>query len=591
MRWLPLLILCLPSLAHAGGQTAAPAVTATPVTSTTVTSSEVSDVAVTIYRDPYRDAGMMQSGWPGGYALITETRTISLPRGESRLRFENVAEGLLPETAIVTGLPSGVREKNRDARLISPAGLVDAYLKRRVLIRRTDPATGRVREQSAIIQSGPDGGVLIRTDQGFEALRCSGLPERMIYPDVPDTLSARPTLSILTRSDRAVTATIQLTYMAQGFDWSANYVGNMAPDGKKMGLFAWLTVANGGQQSFKDARLQVIAGKPNKRPNNPPPPPPASALNLQCWPVDSTSTHPRREWTRLPMPRGADLSRFDGVGRNAPGSFETRKQRRKREREERAFGGGGGGDEESIVVTGSRMPRSARARLQMVPSPVAVMAVDAAMPAPPPPPPPPPPGEAVAVANGAQAQAEALGDLKLYRVPMRVTVAAQSQKQVAMIVQPDARFDRIYRASVDAGRDTPQPMPFLLRSTNSSERGLGVPLPAGGLSLFETVAGRRLLAGRDDVADLAVGEEVELKLGQSPDVQWKLTRVKETPDRQEWRVDITNARNVPVRAQVIVPQELAEKPPGLERGRGGWVLPVEVPDNGTASVSYTLKRR
>lgn len=580
MRWFLLLILCLPSLAHAGGQAG---------TLNTVTSSEVSDVAVTIYRDPYRDAGMMQMGWPGGYALITETRTITLPRGESRLRFENVAEGLLPETAIVTGLPSGVREKNRDARLISPAGLVDAYLKRRVLIRRTDPATGRVREQNAIIQSGPDGGVLIRTDQGFEALRCSGLPERMIYPDVPDTLSARPTLSILTRSDRAVTATIQLTYMAQGFDWSANYVGNMAADGKKMGLFAWLTVANGGQQSFKDARLQVIAGKPNKRPNNPPPPPPASVLNLQCWPLDTTSTHPRREWERLPMPQVPDLSRFDGIGRNAPGSFETRKQRRAREKRE-AFAGGNDGSD--IVVSGSRLGRSARLRVP-APMALAVAPVDAVMPAPPPPPPPPPPAplaENVAVAEGAQAQAEALGDLKLYRVPMRVTVAAQSQKQVAMIVQPEARFDRLYRANVGAGRDTPQPMPFLLRSTNSSEKGLGVPLPAGGLSLFETVAGRRLLAGRDDVADLAVGEAVELDLGQSPDVQWTLTRVKETKDRQEWRVDITNARSVAVAVQIIVPYDLADKPAGIERGPGGWVLPVEVPENGTASVSYALKR-
>jgi len=583
MRRLLLLILGLPSLAHAGGQAGTPA---------TVTSTGVSDVAVTIYRDPYRDAGMMRAGWPGGYALITETRTITLPKGESQLRFENVAEGLLPETAIITGLPSGVREKNRDARLISPAGLVDAYLKRRVLIRRTDPATGRVREQSAIIQSGPDGGVLIRTDEGVEALRCSGLPERMIYSHVPDTLSVRPTLSILTRSDRAVTATIQLTYMAQGFDWSANYVGNMAADGKKMGLFAWLTVANGGQQSFKDARLQVIAGKPNKRPNTPPPPPPASALNLQCWPLDTTSTHPRRDFERLPMPSGPDLSRFDAVGRNAAGSFETRKQRREREKRERLFGAGGG-DEESIVVTGSRVGR-ARRESRMA---ISVVSADYAMPAPPPPPPPPapaapppPPGETVAVAQGAQAQAEALGDLKLYRVPMRVTVAAQSQKQVAMIVQPEARFDRIYRAHVATGNATPQPMPFLLRSTNSSEKGLGVPLPAGGLSLFETVAGRRLLAGRDDVADLAVGEAVELELGRSPDVQWKLTRLKDTPEREEWRVDITNARSVPVTVQIIVPNELAEKPPGIERGPGGWVLPVEVPDNGTATLSYAIKR-
>lgn len=569
MRWIALLLLCLPALAHAQGQT--------------VTSTERSDVAVTVYRDPYRDAGMMRAGWPGGYALITETRTITIPRGDSRIRFENVAEGLLPETAIVTGLPSGVREKNRDARLISPAGLVDAFLKRRVRIRRTDPATGKIRDESAIIQSGPGGGVVLQTESGVEALRCSGLPERMLYPDVPETLSARPTLSILTRSERAVTATVQLTYMAQGFDWSANYVGNMAADGKKMGLFAWLTVANGGQQSFTDARLQVIAGKPNKRPNQPPPPPPATVLNLECWPADTTSTHPRKVWAPLPLPAGPDLSRFDSVGRNEPGSFETRKQRRAREKRERA--------EEAaseIVVTGSR-----RSRMSVMSADIAMPAMMAPPPPPPPPPAPPPPpppapGETVAVAQGAQAQAEALGDLKLYRVPMRVTLAAQSQKQVAMIVQPDARFDRLYRAHVSYGRPTPQPMPFLLRSTNNREMGLGVPLPAGGLALFETVGGYRLLAGQNNVADLAVGEPVELTLGQSPDVQWTLTRVKETPERQEWRIDVTNARSVPVRAHFIVPGNLADRPDGMERGPGGWLLSVEVPDNGTASLTYAI---
>ena len=321
VRWLWLLLaLALPSLARAEPQV--------------VISRDVSDVAVTVYRDPYR-TGALVANWPGGYALITETRTISVPRGDSQIRFENVAEGLLPETAIVTGLPSGVREKNRDARLISPAGLVDAYLKRRVLLRRTDPATGKVRELTAIVQAGPDGGVILHTADGVEALRCSGLPERILYDGVPDTLTARPTLSILTRADRPITATVQLTYMAQGFDWSANYVGRLAPDGSTIGLSAWLTVANGGQQSFRDARLQVIAGKPNKRENTPPPPPPAAWLDLQCWPADVTSTYPKQVFTPLPLPKGPDLAAFNAVGTNAPGSFETRKQRRAREKAER----------------------------------------------------------------------------------------------------------------------------------------------------------------------------------------------------------------------------------------------------------------
>lgn len=155
----------------------------------TVTSREVADISVTLYRAPDRGSGAMDRRWPGGYALISETRTIAIPAGESVIRFEGVAEGLLPETAIVTGLPRGVREKNRDARLISPAGLVDAYLKRRVTLRRTSRETGRVTEQQAIIQACPDGGVIVQTAEGYEALGCSGLPERMLYSGVPADLA------------------------------------------------------------------------------------------------------------------------------------------------------------------------------------------------------------------------------------------------------------------------------------------------------------------------------------------------------------------------------------------------------------------
>ena len=573
VRWLRLsLALALPSAAWAEPQI--------------VVSRTVSDVAVTVYRDPYR-TGALSAGWPGGYALITETRTITVPRGDSQVRFEDVAEGLLPETAIVTGLPSGVREKNRDARLISPAGLIDAYLRRRVLLRRTDPATGKVRDQTAIVRAGPNGGVVLQTADGVEALRCSGLPERILFAGVPDTLTARPTLSILTRADRPTTATVQLTYMAQGFDWSANYVGQVAPANDRVALFAWLTVANGGQQSFRDARLQVIAGKPNKRENDPPPPPPSAWLDLQCWPVDTTSTHPKQVFTPLPLPNGPNLAAFNAVGFNAPGSFETRKQRRRREKAERDMELSDAN--ENIVVTGAR--RSARRGMR-----VQLAAMPEPMPAPPPPPPPAPAMEmalAVNVVTSAQAKMEALGDLKLYRVPMRVTVAAQAQKQVAMLVQPAVDFERVYVLDLSGGRAperATQAMPFELRTRNVVNEGLGVPLPAGNVALFARGAGRNLYLGEAPINDLAVGEDLSMTFGNSPDVRWTLTLAVDGKARQQWRVDISNARGTAVRAEVTLPFGLDEPPDNAKRGNRGWVLPVAIAPNATASVAYSIKQ-
>ena len=116
--------------------------------------------------------------WLNGYALISETRQIAVPAGESEIRFEGVAAGIVPQSVIVTGFPEGIVERNRDADLLSPATLLDRSLGRRVMIRRTSLATGAVREVEAVIRSGADGAVVLQTAEGFEALRCTGLPRR-----------------------------------------------------------------------------------------------------------------------------------------------------------------------------------------------------------------------------------------------------------------------------------------------------------------------------------------------------------------------------------------------------------------------------
>ena len=124
-------------------------------------------------------------------------------------------------TAIVTGLPGGTIEKNRNADLLSPAALVNGTLGNRVTITRTNPATGEADSEDAIIRTRADGGLVLQTQDGFEAVRCSGLPERLTFDDVPDGLSAEPIFSIDTRDASGGTYTVTLSYLAWGFDWEA----------------------------------------------------------------------------------------------------------------------------------------------------------------------------------------------------------------------------------------------------------------------------------------------------------------------------------------------------------------------------------
>ena len=91
-----------------------------------VASPKPDSVAVTVYRDPDRGAGdAFNLNWLNGYALISETRRVRIPAGESELRFEGVAGGIIPQSVIVSGLPGGVVERNRDALLLSPGTLLD----------------------------------------------------------------------------------------------------------------------------------------------------------------------------------------------------------------------------------------------------------------------------------------------------------------------------------------------------------------------------------------------------------------------------------------------------------------------------------
>ncbi len=505
---------------------------AAPVAAQTLVVSDKPDaVAVTVYRDPNRREGALRRSWPGGYALVTETRTLQLPAGAAVIRFVGVSEGMMPETAIVTGLPRGVGEKNRDARLLGPATLVDAYLKRSVTVRRTDRATGKVTESGAVIQSGPQGGVLLTTDQGVEALGCSGLPEAIRYPGVPADLAAKPTLSVTTDSATAQTVTVQLSYLAQGFDWSASYVARLGKD-DTLDLLGWMTVVNGGSQGFADARASAVAGKVNKGRAAPLPRGAAPELRLQCWPLGNTSM-------AGPPPR-----RFlDTVDAEDLGSLE-------------------------IVVTGHRMRRRAEAA-----------------PAPPPPP-----------APAMMAEQEELGDLKLYRVPEPVTVAAMSTKQVALLHRESVKVARIYRgafllSSSAAGEPPPSSSPaaIVLRAENRVSAGLGLALPAGKLALFAERGGAPVLIGESNFADRAVGEEVELFPGTSNDVRYMVTEQPAGRRRQAFRIEVSNAQDAPVTFELPIPYPNRTADAPLIERKGVKTWRVIVPANGTTALNVSRK--
>jgi hypothetical protein len=472
-----------------------------------VTSPAPDRVAVTVYRAP-NASGTMDLEWLQGFAIVRETRRLSLPAGESELRFEGVAGGIIPQSAIIEGL-GDVVEKNRDAKLLSPGTLLDSLLGRRVHLRRISKATGAVREQEAVVRASGDG-VVLETAEGIEALRCTGLNETPLAQSVPSTLSAKPTLSVRLRSAHPIAGNVTLTYLSSGFDWRAHYVATLTPSGDTMTLFAWLTLANGDETGFANAETMAVAGRVNRE-DAEVLAPEVRPISLTCWPSQRTHEIPLDEVVPPAPPPPPPP---------APAAMMSAER------------------SEDIVVTGSSI----------------------------------------------MAQREALGDLKLYRIPIPVTVAARSQKQVALLDQPSAHFATLYRwrSSFASEQNEPVDAARVLKMENRTDHGLGLPLPAGSFTLFAERNGRPFLLGEGSMTDRAVGETVEVVLEGSPGVKVAQRQVRRDGKEHETEVVVTNDDAKPVRFEVRFADE--RKPLSsserLVRRDGAYWWTAAIPANG-----------
>ena len=54
-----------------------------------------------------------------------------------------------------------------------------------------------------------------------------------------------------------------MSYIAHGFGWQADYVGQLAGEKPRMDLLGWITLHNLTNSTFRDAQVQVIAGRLN----------------------------------------------------------------------------------------------------------------------------------------------------------------------------------------------------------------------------------------------------------------------------------------------------------------------------------------
>ncbi len=214
----------------------------------TTTLTDQTDLAVTVYNS--------------NLSLVRDVRQLTLPTGESTLRFMDIAASINPATVHFrsTSEPTklGVSEQNYEYDLLDPNKLLQKYVGREVtLVRaRLDSGTTQYDEVKATLLSLNGAPVWkigneIVTGMSYESIR---------FPELPDNLYERPTLLWTLQNTGARRHKVEVSYLTSNLSWSADYVLNVAKDESSGDLDGWVTLVNHSGTAFKNAQLQLVAG-------------------------------------------------------------------------------------------------------------------------------------------------------------------------------------------------------------------------------------------------------------------------------------------------------------------------------------------
>jgi len=206
------------------------------------------DLALTIYNS--------------NIALVRDVRQLSFPSGVFDLRFMDIAATVNPATVHFRSLTEpgrvGVLEQNYQYDLLDPNKLLQKYVGREVTLVRVRQENGstkydEVKATLLAFNNGPVWKIGNEIVTGMYA-------DQMKFPELPENLHSRPTLVWMLENRGGPKHKVEASYLAGNLGWNADYVLTVSRDDKLADLDGWVTVTNTSGTTYKNTRLQLVAG-------------------------------------------------------------------------------------------------------------------------------------------------------------------------------------------------------------------------------------------------------------------------------------------------------------------------------------------
>ena len=447
--------------------------------------TDQTDLAITVYNS--------------NIALVRDVRQLTLPAGDFRLKFMDIAATVNPATVHFRSLTEpdklGVIEQNYEYDLLEPAKLLHKYVGKEVTLVRSYQENGTTKREEikATLLSDNNGPVWkigndIVTGMYAESYR---------FPEVPANLYERPTLLMSLDNSGARKHQVEASYLATNLSWNSDYVLTVARDDKAADLDGWVTLANNSGTAFHNARLQLVAGDLN----------------------------------RLPQGRAAGaLSELKAMSRTA---------------------------------------------------------------------------------DVAQFQQESFSEYHLYSLGRRTSVEDKETKQISLLQGSGVPVNKVfvvngqnfyYHNQSNPGSPQKDPVMVFYKFKNEEKAGLGMPLPAGNLRVYQKDSkGGVLFIGEDHIDHTPKDETVTVHIGNAFDVvaerkQTDYKRIDTHVWEMEFEITLRNHKETPITVEVNEPiggdwEMLSSTYKFTKTAAFAAQFRVPVVKNGTSVLKYRIRAR
>ncbi len=204
---------------------------------------------------------------------------------------------------------------------------------------------------------------------------------------------------------------------------------------------------------------------------------------------------------------------------------------------------------------------------------------------------------------------ESFFEYHLYSLPRKVTIKNNQTKQISLLQAQGIRVNRIlvsrnnspgYYYSAYSGPTKKSHPKIYIKFKNTTENGLGIPLPKGIIRAYqESSDGSTLFIGEDKIDHTPKNEKVNLEVGEAFDItierkQLSFERLGNHLVENEWQIKVRNAKNKPdkVLLEEYVPGDwkFVNNNAGFKKISANWIrTEVIVPAEGEKVLTYKVR--